>query len=287
MVTKQILLNDIYLIDIDDFEYEITRVQRYDDWNMTYINTNGKQLIDWYGFIDEYNDNKNMRVKIDDCKWTLINSQMEKICDTYIYIDAFSDDIARVRLQDNKWNWLRINGQLVYTDDIGFKVVDDFIDGCAIFKRDDNLCNVMQSNGKIMFENLWFYNVKYLFNKLFIGQGPHHYSYIFRTDGTILNQGKPFFTANLMSNRSIKVQRLEDKRFNIIKRNDKGEFISNQWFDDIYKCVKDGYAAILNGKKCIIKHNGQIISEQKDDKRLQIIIEHTINSMLKNKKERC
>lgn len=137
-----------------------------------------------------------------------------------------------------------------------------------------------------MFKGLWFHDIQYVNNGLFIAQGTHNYIYILSSNGIILNEDEPLISAERINSYFIKVQRLDDRRFSIINVIGSNKIL-NQWFDDIYAVRGRRCYAVLNGANYIINFNGQVIQESiYNDKLIKKIIKENIMKKIFNKKER-
>ena len=129
---------------VSNFENGYACVRRA-DWSASFINTEGQQVCDWYKFITPFH-NGFASIMRGDGKWSFINTKLEHIGGLYIDIRAFTNGFAAVQREDGKWSFINTDGKQIgdwYQANENFNE-----DGIAKVQRDDDKLSFINTQGK-------------------------------------------------------------------------------------------------------------------------------------------
>lgn len=86
-------------------------------WNI--LNHNGEFISSqWFGWINEYQNNKLARVALDEDRWNFIDINGELLCPSiwFYWSDMFYKGVAKVQREDFKWSFIDERGNLLFHD---------------------------------------------------------------------------------------------------------------------------------------------------------------------------
>lgn len=175
--------------------------------------------------------------------------------------DWYFNEYGLMLIYDNKgkMNYMKLDGTLL---------LEEYADSCGLFSeglctvKKNGLWNYVDINGNIINDEKWYESCRKFINGFAIVKSKEKqadiYTYgIIRPDGSFVLNDCWRYIENIKSNNNYWCVRRKDKKENVL--NNSGNFISNEWFDDVEDFNGDYILVNNNLKYNYLKLDGNLL----------------------------